>query len=257
MANGTLSFDSGVGTVNINVNWLNGNHELPVCLAQPQLVTQEVIAHDESRPQSLALAQSIFGNEHGQAQLGRWFQGENGLLLFPEYAFGSPDFESLDQLVREYAHPLIVIAGFGAVRGNSLRALLQSCEACWTDGANAVDEQSRYNAGWCWIHYGPGNTRPYIFLKNFFEQRLEITIPGITQGTHILELISRDLIVYPNVRRLLEGGALFARCFVSLRHSIRVLRAMPLLTGSSPKSVRARCAGSHESGNTNSTTRFR
>ena len=117
------TFDAGVCTVVTDSEWLNVNGEIPVCLAQPALVDPALVSVDGARPDSLALARAIFELENGQRRLSRWFDGQNGLLLFPEYAFSSADFAALNQLVADHPSPLIAIAGFGAVDGAGLPAL--------------------------------------------------------------------------------------------------------------------------------------
>src|ERR1051325_806419 len=100
----------------------------------------------------------IFEVEDGQRRLARWFGGERGLLVFPEYAFSSREFAALNALISQYDHGLIAIAGFGAVEGAEIRELLRHCVATWPGREAAIDTQNRYNAGWCWIHHAAGDT---------------------------------------------------------------------------------------------------
>ena len=73
-------------------------------------------------------------------------------------------------------HTVIVLAGFGAVLGTNLTALLNNgCSAAWQGGANILAERGRYNCGWCWVHEEPGHTRCVIFCKNYVDQTGEIT----------------------------------------------------------------------------------
>jgi hypothetical protein len=198
MPNANPTFEGGVCTIRTDTAWLNNDGDLPVCLAQPTLVNAAVVSDDGPRPESLALANAIFADENGQRRISRWFSGQNGLLLFPEYAFSSGDFRALNDLIAVHPHPLIVIAGFGAVSGANLLELLESCTATWATGAANVDAQNRYNAAWCWIHHGPADTACYIVLKNFFEQQVEIAlVNGLTPGDHILQLETRDLVLFP------------------------------------------------------------
>ena len=157
------TFVNGVCTVLTAASWLNANGELPVCLAQPSLVDLAAISTDALRPDSLALAEAIFGDEDGQPRLSRWFGGQSGLLIFPEYAFSSADFEALNRLINQHPEPLIAIGGFGAVEGGTLRNLLGECVATWEGGAQAIDPQNKYNAGWCWIHHGTGDQPAICF----------------------------------------------------------------------------------------------
>jgi hypothetical protein len=184
--------------VTLETNWLNSNGELPICLVQPTLVPLQMIIQDESRPESIALASKLFSNDSHNSKLATWFNGDKGLLVFPEYSFGSKDFTNLNQLICSYPYPIIVLAGFGAVRGNDLIRLLSECEPTWPDGITMIDPQAKYNAGWCWTHLNTGNTKCYIFLKNFPEQRYEISLlPELATGKSIFRIETNDLILYP------------------------------------------------------------
>jgi hypothetical protein len=85
------------------------------------------------------------------------------------------------------------------VLGSELAALLAAgCHASWENGANVLVEHARYNAGWCWIHDAPGNTRCIIFVKNFIDQAVEIAeVPGLVTLESILRIESDDLVLYP------------------------------------------------------------
>lgn len=185
----------GVWKANSDQFWLDENRELQVCLVQPDAVKKKAILNDAPRPQSLALAGAIFGKEDGEAPLARWFGQQPGVVLFPEYAFGSRDFSALNDLIKGFPGRLIVCAGFGIVRGNSLRELLNSCKPTWHKGASAIEPLGNYNAGWCWIHEGENRTRCFIFLKNFLDQKLEV--PLVTPGNSIFRLDAKDLVFYP------------------------------------------------------------
>jgi hypothetical protein len=228
MPNGDITFDQGVCTVGIDLNWLKTNGELPVCVAQPTLVIPYAIHQDESRPDSIALAQAILSDETGQPELFKWFNGEKGVLLFPEYAFGSTDFAAIHQMIQNYPTPLIVIAGFGAVRGNDLNELLRNCQPTWPQGRENIIEDNRYNAGWCWIHCATEDTKCYVFLKNFLEQRFEIAgLEGLTEGDHILKVETNDLVLYP-----LICADIICNQHDSPRN--RIERSLPVTAGGQP-----------------------
>lgn len=167
-----------------------------MCLARPARVPNEAVLDDSSRPDSIALAKELFGIEEGAVRLARWFEQGPGVLVFPEYAFGSVDYGELDALISAYQRPLIVLAGFGAVSGNALNALLDRCRPAWPAGE--IDPAARYNAGWCWIHHGPGQSACYIFLKNYFDQTVELPlIPDLKRGQNILRVEAEDLVLFP------------------------------------------------------------
>jgi hypothetical protein len=170
----------------------------------------------------------IFEVEDGQRRLARWFGGERGLLVFPEYAFSSREFAALHALISQYDHGLIAIAGFGAVEGTELRELLRHCVATWPGREAAIDTQNRYNAGWCWIHHAAGDTTCYLFLKNFFEQQFEITVHGLTPGTHILQIDNQDLQLFPVIcSDLISEQANSAR--------VRIARTLDRIPADGPK----------------------
>ena len=101
MPNGEVNLNQGICTVRLDFNWLKGNGELPICVAQPTLVELAVTRQDESRPDSVALAKAILTDDTDQPQLFKWFNGEKGILLFPEYAFGSTDFGTIHQMIQK------------------------------------------------------------------------------------------------------------------------------------------------------------
>jgi hypothetical protein len=199
MSNGIDFGTAGIGQVRVAGNWLDANGRLPVCIGKPPKRIDE-IPSDGIVPDIATFAEAIL-ERNGQAvsPLQGWFLQNAGLLLFPEYAFSSRDFTALNRLVREHPTRLIVMAGFGAVLGSELSALLQGgCEASWQGGATAIIAQARYNAGWCWIHESPGNTHCFLFLKNFIDQAVEISeVQNLSTVESILRIETDDLVLYP------------------------------------------------------------
>jgi hypothetical protein len=162
------SGEGGVWKVSSEANWRDEDGELQVCLAQPKAVSVADILKDASRPASLALASAMFKRKNGAAPVARWFAEQPGVVLFPEYAFGSSDFSELNDLIQAFSSRVIVCAGFGMVRGDALRELLNSCTPTWHNGPDFLIASNYYNAGWCWVHEGPNRTQCYVFLKNFW-----------------------------------------------------------------------------------------
>lgn len=189
----------GIAKVRVAGNWLNANGRLPVCIGKSPVRVDEILTDTPVLGVS-EFAQAILlrvGN--GPSPLQTWFAGEAGMVVFPEYSFSSHDFPTLDASVCQHPTPLIVLAGFGAVLGSDLAALLQNgCSAGWLNGAEALTPLGRYNAGWCWIHESPGHTRCIVFVKNYPDQSAEIAeIPNLlTLGT-ILRIETDDLVLYP------------------------------------------------------------
>jgi len=189
----------GIAKIRVAGNWLNANGRLRVCIGKSPVRVNEILA-DTAVPGGSAFAQAILlrvGN--GPSPLQTWFVEEAGMVLFPEYSFSSQDFPALDASVRQHPTRLIVLAGFGAVLGSDLAALLQNgCSAGWQYGADALSAEARYNAGWCWIHESPGHTRCVVFVKNFIDQSVEIAeIPNLQALGTILRIETDDLVLYP------------------------------------------------------------
>src|SRR5688500_2602238 len=126
MSNGIEFSEHRVAKVSVDSPWISANGRLPVCIGKsPRRVAE--IANDEIAEQSSSYAQAILArNENGSSRVQTWFGGRAGLLLFPEYAFSSREFSTLDALVKDHPTPLIVIAGFGAVHGPELANLLDA-----------------------------------------------------------------------------------------------------------------------------------
>lgn len=196
---------AGIFDIPISGNWVLPDNQLWLALAKPPLETKQPILDDASRPQALALAQRLFArNAAGQFPLTVGSAGKSSMVLFPEFAFGSEDFAALDALIREQTEPVITIAGFGAVRGEMLRAQIEAgrVQCGWANGLAAIEAAKRYNAAWCWIHdprqNGANAHRCFVLLKNWPDQREErVTIPDIAQGTAVVRLVANDSIIIP------------------------------------------------------------
>ncbi len=118
-------------------------------------------------------------------------------MLAPELAFGSPDFVSLDTLVKQYNQNLILICGFGFTQGDKLTNFAEKTdvEGIWHNPPRC---NKKYNGGWVWVKNG-NTSHCYIFLKNYFEQANEITVPNLVEGDYILRLEGDDLVIFPMI----------------------------------------------------------
>ena len=197
MINGIDFSTAGVARVRVARKWLNPSGRLPVCIAKPPRRLDE-IANDGIAVGTSDFARRILEvGQNGASEVQKWFQGEAGLLVFPEYAFSSQEFAGLDECVRSHPSALMVLAGFGAVETLQLEELLQNgCLAGWPDN-QPLAASSRYNVGWCWIHDSPGKTRCVLFGKNFIEQGPEIAIPNLRNRQSILCIETDDAVIYP------------------------------------------------------------
>jgi hypothetical protein len=141
------------------------------------------------------LLQPIDGTQ--KSLLEKEFPDKPSLVLAPELAFGTSDFGSVDALVRQYNQNLIFIGGFGFSGGSPLIALAEKpdIEGIWNNTPNPT---KKYNGGWVWVKIGD-SVKCYIFLKNYFEQNAEISLPHLTEGEYILRLECDDVVIFPLV----------------------------------------------------------
>ena len=144
MSNGIDFSAPGIAKIRVDRPWLAADGRLRLCIGKPPRRVDE-IADDRIAPDSSAFAKAILErNQNNTSNLQTWFTGGPGLLLLPEYAFSSKDFPVIDATVREHPTPVIVLAGFGAVLGTNLTALLNNgCSAAWQGGANILAERGR------------------------------------------------------------------------------------------------------------------
>lgn len=203
-------FGGRVNTILIDLN-LTVESKLHVCLAQLPKPLIASITADVSRPVALAAAVQLLagGGGHAGAALGEMAPGNEAVLVvFPEFAFGSPDWEALDAAIRASERPLIVIAGFGATAGGwildwagaatgdgqTLRRLAWDQEGA---GVNGIARLRRINGGWCWVHV-PGQTHCITYLKTVAEQNVEaVELPDLQFGRWITHLRFNDIDLFP------------------------------------------------------------
>lgn len=185
-------------TKNIGGDWLTNGH-LEVCILKLSCPKENEYQNDSSRTGNLSIVTQLLQppEELQQSLLAQEFPNKPSLVLAPELAFGSPDFESLDTLIKQYNQNLIFICGFGFSTGSNLINLAANgnVEGIWNTPPNA---NKKYNGGWVWVKNGDV-TQCYIFLKNYFEQSAEITVPNLEEGESILRLEGNDLVVFPVV----------------------------------------------------------
>jgi hypothetical protein len=194
-----MVYDGGVASIRIGGRWLDVNGCLPVCVAKPPKRVDQIDA-DQSVPAIVDFARAILETPSGGASpLSTWISNRAGLVVFPEYTFSSSDFGELDALVKTSRDKLIVLAGFGAVRGSALQDFLsQGCIAGWDQAAIGINAAGKYNAAWCWIHEGAGATRCFIFAKNFIDQVGEISgVQNLMTVHSVLKVETDDLVLYP------------------------------------------------------------
>lgn len=210
MVDFTYQFGGRVNSISIDLN-LTVESKLPVCLVQLPKPPIGSIEADASRPAAVAAGVQLLagGGAHAGAALSEMVPGDDAVLVvFPEFTFGSPDWDALDAAIRQSARPLIVIAGFGATVGNWIvdwAAAATGEEAtcrhlAWNQtgaAANGISSVRRVNGGWCWVHV-PGETHCIAYLKTVAEQNVEaVLLPDLQFGRWITHLRFNDIDLFP------------------------------------------------------------
>ncbi len=189
---------SNLITKEIGGNWLVNDH-LKICILKLNCPTTNEWENDSSRIGNLSMVTQLLEpvGELQQSFLAKEFLENPVLVLAPELAFGTSDFNSLDTLIKGSSQNLIFICGFGFSSGSDLNTIVtrSDVEGIWRTPLN---ENKKYNGGWAWVKNGDV-TQCFIFLKNYFEQSAEITVPHLAEGEYILRLESNDLVVFPVV----------------------------------------------------------
>ena len=181
---------------NFGGSWLTDQGEAHVVLAQVKSAPDVNLAADAARPWVVTTLMGLLGPEQ---RLGQIVSGNKPvILILPEFALGFDDWLAIDELVRGWTHPLILIAGFGFTKGDRLSAWRAQegptlRRAAWTALAN----ERKYNGGWCWVHRPGAEMTCVAFLKSTAEQAHEIHVEGLDQGESNLAVNLDDLIIFP------------------------------------------------------------
>lgn len=182
---------------NIGGNWLINGH-LETCILKLQLPTEDEYSNDKSRLENIAIIKRLLDSDCIDGGILKSEVAERpALVLAPELAFGSPDFDALDALIKKYEKNIIFICGFGFSAGLDLIDISNkpNVEGIW----NATPQnKKKYNGGWVWIK-NEKSVQCYIFIKNYFEQTGEITVPNLKEGDSILRLEAEDIVIFPLV----------------------------------------------------------
>ncbi|MFT6319090.1 MAG: hypothetical protein ACJAT4_000005 [Granulosicoccus sp.] len=179
----------------IDGNWLTKGR-LEICILKLNTPTKNQYDNDESRPDNLSIITNLLQKIPDDKSFLEKEGGKPTLILAPELSFGSQDYKSLNDLVVQCAQNLILIAGFGFVKGDVLNSLSKNpnVEGIWNNAPESADK--KYNGGWAWVKEGK-NIKCYIFLKNFFSQSGETSISDLVEGDCILQLEADDVIIFP------------------------------------------------------------
>lgn len=188
----------GCITKKINGSWLTNGH-LKTCILKLLPPSSPELENDLTRTENISIVNHLFSLKNGNqlSLLEQEFQSEPSLVLAPELAFGSPDFDTLNNLIKGYNENLIFICGFGFSLGDCINKLVtdENVEGIWS---TPLSDHKKYNGGWVWIKNGD-TTKCYIFLKNFPEQKYETAISNLGTDKHLLRLEGSDLVIFPTV----------------------------------------------------------
>jgi hypothetical protein len=189
-------------TVDANVRLADGRLNLVILQTEPTPL--EWIGSDASRPSTVAVINDLLngGARHGAPVLRDLAPGHlPAVIIAPEYAFGSGDWVAIDAAVRASPQPLVLIAGFGATRGQDVlqwaaTAGVTSRHLGWDQDEQPISNVLRVNGGWCWIHGFAAETMCIAHLKNHLEQTAEAQL-ALACGQMLLRIAFNDLDIFP------------------------------------------------------------
>ena len=167
---------------NIGGNWLVSGH-IEACILKTQCPTEDEYSNDKSRLENIAIIKRLLDTGCVDGGILKKEVAERpAIVLAPELAFGSPDFDALDTLIKKYEKNIIFICGFGFSVGSALIDISNKpdVEGIWSA---APQNEKKYNGGWVWIK-NENSVQCYIFIKNYFEQTGEITVPNLKEGNN-------------------------------------------------------------------------
>ena len=177
------------------------NGSLQLVLVQAESPPQQAWSNDASRPNSLRLIRKLLSLDEGRYLSHLVPNHAPAVVVFPELAFGSTDWDEIDGLVREYPAPLILFAGFGVTAGATLRQWITtngptSRVAAWE---HLPETARRYQCGWSWIHVPNAQTQCATFLKTSLEQRHEEVLADLAKGTENICVRTADLALFAGI----------------------------------------------------------
>ena len=179
------------------------NQKLDICLIQAPPPNFDLVKTDKSRPLSVKVVQDLLTGvaEHHQPILTEILpRTKMSLVLMPEFAFAHEDWEELDAAVRGSSNPIILIAGFGATVGDTLRKWKENNGDTirhWAWDA-PISNIKLVNGAWCWVHQPGHRTDCIVWMKNVAEQRFEaVKLQNMQFGREVLHLKFNDVSIFP------------------------------------------------------------
>jgi hypothetical protein len=181
--------------------------KLGLCLVQLDKPAIEIIANDQPRNNAVAVIRDLLvGNAQLAAPALREMNPGNvmAVVLLPELALASSDYDAVNELVRATDRPLLLVAGFGFSPGQTVLD--------WKAGEPDVGTARHFswpfadtpsgtmlvNGAWCWVHFPGEETHCVVVLKNSQEQSIEaVHHADVQTGRTILHLQFDDVDLFP------------------------------------------------------------
>lgn len=123
------------------------------------------------------------------------------ILVCPEYAFGSSDWQEIDALVEGFPGPLVLIAGFGQCPFEGLQAIRLHAGHAGTTLRCGWQEEAEpggraMNFGSVWVKKPDHSREAILFGKNFLEAQAE-DLNGVFKFKQLTEIVFEDLRILP------------------------------------------------------------
>lgn len=184
-----------------------------ICLAQLNSRQVDDIVHDRPAPENVRVIEQLFaGSANGGAcHLTADAQpNQTCVVICPEYAFGSEDWQRLDSLVASFHRNLILIAAFGASPISAIACIKRRASELGThvhEGwSTTIGGQRKLNFGAVWIK--SGNSRECVlFGKTFPEQSFEAPNLEIVEFAQTTEILLGDFRILPAICADLVRGS--------------------------------------------------
>lgn len=189
-----------VQSISLDGAWLTDSEEAHIVLVQlPPPLIPGLLETEASRPSVLNVLTQLLGHPRRLSEIVT--QGRPAIVLLPELALAFKDWATVDALIRNYPHQVILITGFSFTSGEALvnwvneTPTLTTRRAAWLE-AHQPAAPRVYNGGWCWVHK-PETTTCIAFQKTTAEQRTERQIQNLDTGQYTFCLELDDLIIFP------------------------------------------------------------
>lgn len=218
-----------VHLVQVDGTWLH-NDGLHVCLVQTLHASGDDITKDASRPHAVSALRALLVDSKEIRDHGLDGGGQPSVIVGPELAIGSSDWETIDQAVRASSGQRMVIVGCGHVNGSWITHWLSQNTGPtvrlpgWPDDAEQILAARPYNVGFAWVKT-PSSVNCVLFLKNSIDQSREQQLAtNLTVGTWLIRMEAQDLVLFPLIcsdfHQGITGAADSGSAAVRIRRSL-------------------------------------